>query len=83
MYEASRDGYLETKEFERWCSYNYEEFLGLFTKMVNKVIYDLKVNKHIYRRTNKEECKMKNVLDDKIYKDLIIVVVALKLLEKK
>jgi len=71
MRAASKDGLLEAKEFERWCSYNYEEFLGLFTKMVNKVIYDLKVNKHIYRRTNKEECKMKNVMDDKIYNDSV------------
>ena len=71
MRAASKDGLLETKELERWCSKNYDKFLGLFTKIENNTINELKANNHIYRRTDKNECKQKNIMDDKIYNDSI------------
>ena len=32
MRAASKDGLLEAKEFERWCSSNYSEFFSLFKR---------------------------------------------------
>ena len=69
MYEASKDGILETREFEKWCKSNYSEFLDLFEKIENKKVNELKEEGHIYKRTNRHECKKKNVMDDKIYED--------------
>lgn len=69
MHEASGDGILETKEFEKWCRNNYSEFFDLFEKIENKKINELKSEWHIYKRVNKDECQKKNVMDDKIYQD--------------
>ena len=69
MYDASGDGLLETKELERWARKHYEKFLGMFKRITNYKIDELKANGHIYKRTNKEECKRHNVMDDLIYKD--------------
>jgi len=71
MYEASNDGMLETREFERWSSRNYTEFLNLFKKIENETIASLKANGHIYKRLDRHECKKKNVMDDQIYNDSI------------
>jgi len=71
MYEASKDGMLETKEFERWCKSNYSEFLSLFKKIENENINNLKNNGLIYKRTSKKECNRKNVMNDKIYEDSV------------
>ena len=71
MYEASKDGMLETKEFERWAKNHYSEFLSLFKRIENETIYSLKSNGLIYKRQNKEECKRKNVMSDKIYNDSV------------
>lgn len=71
MYEASRDGLLEAKELEKWCRSHYSEFLSLFNRIQNETIDNLKSNGFIYKRTNKEECKRKNVMNDKIYNDSI------------
>ena len=71
MFEASKDGMLEAREFEKWCSKNYSEFFSLFKRMENDVINDLKSNNHIYKRVNKQDCKKKNIMDDMIYNDSI------------
>ncbi len=71
MYKASKDGYLEAKEFEKWCRNNYEKFLDFFKKLKNNKIDELKDEGHIYKRKNKEECKKKNVMDDNIYDDSV------------
>lgn len=71
MYSASGDGILETKELEKWCRKNYEKFFGLFKRITNREIDRLKSEGHIYKRVNKEDCKQKNVMDDKIYNDSI------------
>lgn len=71
MYEASKDGILETKELEKWCNKHYTKFFNIFER-INKVeIEKLKAGNHIYKRTNKEECKRKNVMDDTIYDESI------------
>lgn len=35
MYEASKDGILESKEFEKWCSNNYSKILNWFDKVLD------------------------------------------------
>ena len=69
MYKASKDGFLESKELEKWARNHYEKFFGIFTRIKNYKIDELKANTHIYHRVNKEECKKTNVMDDMIYKD--------------
>lgn len=71
MYEASGDGLLESKEFEKWCKKNYTNFLNLFSKIESNQMKLLKEQGHIYNRKNKSECKKLNVMDDKIYKDSV------------
>ena len=71
MFEASKDGYLEAKEFEKWCRNNYSEFLSLFKRVENENISNLKSSGMIYTRTNKNECKRKNVMNEQIYNDSV------------
>lgn len=71
MYRASKDGLLTPHEFEKWCRKNYDDFFSLFKRITDDEISRLKDEGHIYKRTNKEECKKKNVLDDKIYDDSV------------
>lgn len=69
MYQASVDGILETKELEKWCNKNYSKFFNLFERINTVEIHKLKNDNHIYNRTDKNECKKKNVMDDTIYED--------------
>lgn len=69
MYKASGDGLLEAKELEKWAKKNYDSFLNLFKRITDTEINELKSNGHIYKRTYKEECKKKQVMDDTIYRD--------------
>ena len=69
MRAASGDGILEPKELEKWCKKHYSKFLNLFEKLNKEEIELLKMQNHIYKRTNKQECKKKNVMDDTIYED--------------
>lgn len=69
MYVASKDGYLESKEFEKWSRNNYNKFFNLFNKISNDYLNKLKSEGHIYKRTSKEECKYINVMDDTLYEE--------------
>ena len=69
MYKASGDGILESKELEKWAKNNYSKYLNLFDKIKNNKIKELKEQGHIYKRTNRKECKYKNVMDDTLYED--------------
>ena len=69
MYEASKDGYLEKKEFEKWARTHYDRFLSLFNSIESAKENELRKSGEIYRRKNKQECKKRNVLSDKIYED--------------
>ena len=35
MYEASYDGKLESKEFEKWCRKNYNKILNWFDEVID------------------------------------------------
>ena len=69
MYKASGDGVLEAKELEKWAKKNYSKYLNLFDKIKNNKIKELKEQGHIYKRTDRKECKYKNVMDDILYED--------------
>ena len=36
LYEASKDGYLENKEFEKWCSNSYSRVLSWFDEIIKR-----------------------------------------------
>ena len=36
LYEASKDGYLENKEFEKWCSKSYSRILSWFDGIIKR-----------------------------------------------
>ena len=36
LYAASKDGYLESKEFEKWCQRSYSKVLGWFDKIIKE-----------------------------------------------
>lgn len=67
MYTASRDGILEPKEFERWARNHYSSFFNTLSNFKNSEINRLKENHMIYKRTDKNECKKRNVMNDDIY----------------
>lgn len=69
MFEASEDGILEPNEFKKWAKKNYDSFFNVFKAFKDDEISKLRTEHHIYTRTNKEECKQHNVMDDKIYED--------------
>ena len=69
MYEASKDGILESKELEKWARKNYDKFFMLFKNQLYDDIDDLKEKGHIRQRVDRKECKDKYVLDEKIYED--------------
>lgn len=69
MYEASNDGLLEAKEFEKWSRINYDRFLKIFNDIEDNKLNELKRNGLIYKRQNKSECKYYNVMNDNIYED--------------
>ena len=69
MYEASGDGILEPKEFQKWAKRNYSSFFSIFDRFKDDEITKLKNQNHIYKRTTKEECKFINVMDDTLYEE--------------
>ena len=69
MYEASIDGILEPNEFKKWAKRNYDSFFNVFKRIKDDEVDKLRSAGHIYTRSNKEECKKYNVMDDKIYED--------------
>lgn len=69
MKEASKDGILEQKEFEKWAKRNYKRFFAVFNNKIESDISVLKNNLNIRKRTDKKECKMGWVMSDNIYKD--------------
>ena len=71
MYKASGDGMLEPKELEKWAKNHYDKFLGIFTKIKDHKVDELKADSHIYKRVNKEECKKRKVMDDMLYNDSV------------
>lgn len=71
MYKASKDGILESKELEKWCRSNYMSFLSIFQRMRDTKVLVLENEGHIYKRTSKEECKKKKVMDDVLYNESV------------
>ena len=59
MYEASKDGILESKEFEKWCGNHYSKILNWFDKVLDyetdKLVEEGKITKE-----NKQSFKVFN-----------------------
>ena len=69
MFSASGDGILEPKEFEKWAKKHYSKFFDVFKDFKDTEVDRLKQEGHIYKRTDKSECKKKNVMDDTLYQE--------------
>ena len=54
MYKASEDGYLESKELEKYCRNHYSKFFSIFTRQVNEKINSLEAEGKIYLRHHGE-----------------------------
>lgn len=64
VYEASKDGVLESKEFEKWCKNHYSKILGWFDKVQNKERTILYQNNEL---TKEEVTRMKIFKVSKYY----------------
>lgn len=53
MKEASEDGILEKKEFERWCNEYYTKILNWFDKVLNETGEKFENNKFIVHKDNR------------------------------
>ena len=63
LYEASNDGVLESKEFEKWCKKNYTRVLGWFDGVLEKE-RDKLVSEGLINETEKTTLK---VFKNKVY----------------
>lgn len=61
MYEASKDGVLEKKELERWCSRNYQTILGWFDKVLEEEKKNLLGDYSLYRTEEGKVLKKKRI----------------------
>ncbi len=80
MKEASRDGVLESKEFEKWCNNNYDEILSWFDKIIddetNKLINEGKIT--VTEKTTLKIFKSKEYVVDSSMMDEAIKLKGLK-----
>lgn len=80
MKEASRDGILESKEFEKWCNDNYSKILSWFDKIIdeetNKLINEGKIT--VAEKTSFKVFKSKEYIVDQSMKEEAIKLKGLK-----
>lgn len=80
MKEASRDGILESKEFEKWCDDNYSKILSWFDKIIddetNKLINEGKIT--VTEKTTFKVFKSKEYAVDPSMKEEAIKLKGLK-----
>ncbi len=80
MKEASRDGVLESKEFEKWCNNNYSKILSWFDKIIddetNKLINEGKIT--VTEKTTFKIFKSKEYVVDSSMMDEAIKLKGLK-----
>lgn len=56
MFEASKDGYLEKKEFETWCKKHYSKILKWFDKVIDNETEKLIKEGLLVKEGNKKKC---------------------------
>ena len=61
MFQASKDGILEKKELERWCSRNYQTILGWFDKVLAEEKKNLLGDYSLYRTEEGKILKKKRI----------------------
>lgn len=80
MKEASRDGILESKEFERWCNDNYSKILSWFDKVIDseteKLVSEGKII--VQEKTSFKIFKVKEYIIDSSLKEEAIKLKGLK-----
>ncbi len=80
MKEASRDGILESKEFEKWCNDNYSKILSWFDKIIdeetNKLMNEGKIT--VTEKTSFKVFKSKEYIVDQSMKEEAIKLKGLK-----
>lgn len=80
MKEASKDGILESKEFEKWCNNNYNKILSWFDKVIddetNKMMNDGKIT--VIEKTSFKVFKSEEYVVDSSMKDEAIKLKGLK-----
>ena len=57
LYKASKDGYLESKEFEKWCEHSYSKVLSWFDKIITREENEL-INEGLILREEKVKMKI-------------------------
>lgn len=80
MKEASKDGVLESKEFERWCNDNYSKILSWFDKVIDseteKLVSEGKII--VQEKTSFKIFKVKEYIIDSSMKEEAIKLKGLK-----
>lgn len=80
MKEASKDGILESKEFEKWCNKNYSKILSWFDKVIddetNKLMNDGKIT--VTEKTSFKVFKSKEYVVDSSMKEEAVKLKGLK-----
>lgn len=61
MHEASKDGVLEKKELEKWCSRNYQTILGWFDKVLAEEKENLLGDYSLYKSEEGKILKKKRI----------------------
>lgn len=69
MYKASGDGYLESKELEKYCKNHYTKFFSIFTRQIDASVKALETEGRIYKKINRKDSKAKKIMDESIYED--------------
>lgn len=69
MYKASGDGYLESKELEKYCRNHYTKFFSIFTRQIDASVKALETEGRIYKKINRKDSRAKKIMDESIYED--------------
>lgn len=69
--EASDNNILEPKEFEKWCSKNYDKFFTWFDDLLDSVSLEYEKNGMLPMKTYKKLCftVTNNVIDERIFEE--------------
>ncbi len=68
MYEASKDGILEKKEFESWCKKNYQKIFTWFNNVIDEETESLIKEGYLIREGKKKKCTVTPKLDEEAKK---------------
>ena len=69
--ESTNDNILEPKEFEKWCSKNYEKFFSWFDDLLDSVSLEFEKNNLLSKKTYKRLCFniTNDVIDNQLFEE--------------